>query len=148
MWIEAVINVALEIVSPVEPRAGSDEHAAAEPLGPVVPVWGAVVWSEIVVAIRANRFGSDIDSDLSPCGARNAQQSRDQDRKGKEFRMGHEFLLNPEKSNPNAKVAMTERDRNLRKQCANREHTSQLVHSPSDHGPTGCPKTDASSRET
>src|SRR5713101_6685340 len=53
MWIETVINVAVEVVGAVEPRACSDEHAAAEPLGPVVPVWRAVVWGEIVVAIRA-----------------------------------------------------------------------------------------------
>ncbi len=36
MWIETVIHVAVEVVSTVEPRAGSDEHAAVEPLGPVV----------------------------------------------------------------------------------------------------------------
>jgi hypothetical protein len=39
MWIEAVINVAVEVVGTVEPRAGSDEHAAAEPLRPIVSVW-------------------------------------------------------------------------------------------------------------
>jgi hypothetical protein len=93
MWIETVINVAAEVVGAVEPRAGSDEHAAVEPLGPVVPVWGAVVWGEIVVAIRANRGCSDIDRDLSGCRARNAQQSGNQDRKGKEFPIAHVFLL-------------------------------------------------------
>src|SRR5882762_10889268 len=41
MWIEAVIHVAVEVVGAVEPRAGSDEHAAVEPLGSVVPVWRA-----------------------------------------------------------------------------------------------------------
>jgi hypothetical protein len=30
--IEAVVNVTVEVVRTVEPRAGSDEHAAAEPL--------------------------------------------------------------------------------------------------------------------
>jgi hypothetical protein len=40
MRIETVINVALEVVGAVEQRAGSDENATAEPLGPVVPVWG------------------------------------------------------------------------------------------------------------
>jgi len=40
MWIETVINVAAEIMGAVEPRAGSDEHAAVEPLGPVVPILG------------------------------------------------------------------------------------------------------------
>ena len=75
MRIETVINVALEVVSTMEPRAGSDEHAAVEPLGPVVPVWRAVVWGEIVVAIRAIRFCSDIDGDLRMRRTRNAQQN-------------------------------------------------------------------------
>src|SRR5258708_5793379 len=73
MWIEAVINVAVEVVGAVEPRPGSDEHAAAEPLGPVVPVGGTVVWGEIVVAVRASRLCSDIDGDLSRRRAWDAQ---------------------------------------------------------------------------
>jgi hypothetical protein len=89
MWIEAVINMAVEVAGAVEPRASSGEHATAEPLGPVVSVWGAAVWSEIVVAIGANRFCSDIDRDLSGCRARNAQQSSNQGRKGNEFPAGH-----------------------------------------------------------
>ena len=36
--IEAVVYVTMEVVRTVEPRAGSDEYAAAEPLGPIVPV--------------------------------------------------------------------------------------------------------------
>jgi hypothetical protein len=67
MRIETVINVAVEVVGAVEPRADSDEHAAVKPLGPVVPVWRAAVWSVIVVAIRATRFCSDIDRDLRRC---------------------------------------------------------------------------------
>jgi hypothetical protein len=115
MRIEAVINVALEIVGPMEPRAGSDEYASAEPLRSVVSVWRAVVWGEIVVAIRANRFRSDIDRDLSGCRARNAQQSGNpQDRKGKKFPIGHVFLLIPRKSNPGAKVVATQRGSHLR----------------------------------
>jgi hypothetical protein len=110
MWIETVIHAAVEVVGAVEPRAGSDEHAAAEPLGPVVPVWRAVIWGHIVVAIRANRFCSDIDRDLGGCRAWNAQQSGDQGRKGKEFPIAHVFLLIPTKSNPGAKVEMAERD--------------------------------------
>jgi hypothetical protein len=109
MRIETVINVAVEVVGAVEPRAGSDEYAAAEPLGPVVPVWGAVVWGGIVVAIRANRFCSNIDRDLCMCRARNAQQNQNHGRKGKKFPITHEFLLASEKSNPSARVVMTER---------------------------------------
>src|SRR5713226_7244702 len=110
MWIETVINVAVEVVGTVEPRAGSDEHAAVEPLGPVVPVWRAAVWFEIVVAIRATRFCSDIDRDLRRCRARNAQQSRNQGSKGKKFPIEHKFLLTLERSKPDAKVVMTGRD--------------------------------------
>jgi len=109
MWIETVINVAVEVVGAVKPRADSDEHAAVKPLGPVVPVWRAAVWGEIVVAIRANRFYSDIDRDVRRRRARNAQQSRHQDRNNKKFQIAHKFLLTLEKSNPDAKVVMTAR---------------------------------------
>jgi hypothetical protein len=110
MRIEAVINVATEVVRAVEPGTGSDEHAAVEPLGPVVPVWGAVVWGGVVVAVRADRRCSNIDRDLCGCGAWNAQQSGKQDRKGKVFPITHKFLLTPEKGNPDAKVGMTGRN--------------------------------------
>ena len=56
MRIETVIDVAAEVVRPMKPGAGSDKHAAVEPLWPVISVWCAVVWSEIVVAIRTPRF--------------------------------------------------------------------------------------------
>jgi hypothetical protein len=109
-WIEAVINVAAEVVVAVEPRAGSDEHVAGEPFGTVVPIWGAVVWAEVVVAIRAIRLCSDIDGDLGGYRARDAQQSDNQDGKGKDFPIAHKFLLTLENSNPDAKIVMTGRD--------------------------------------
>jgi hypothetical protein len=124
MWIEAVINVAVEVVGAVEPRAGSDEHTAGEPLGPIVSVWGAVVWGRVVVAIRAHRLCSDIDGDLCTCRARNAQQSGNQGRKGKEFPIAHVFLLIPKKSNPGAKVVITERDSHPRQ--GQGEHTTHI----------------------
>jgi hypothetical protein len=110
MWIETVINVALEVVGAVEPGASSDEHAAVEPLGPVVPVWRAVVWCEIVVAVRASRFYADIDRDLRRWRARYAQQSRNQRSKGKKYPIAHEFLLPLVRSNPDSKVVVTGRD--------------------------------------
>jgi hypothetical protein len=72
MWIEAVINVAAEIVGAVEPRAGSDEHAAVEPLRAVVAIGGAVIWGEVVKAIGALWLWSDIDGDLGRCRLRDA----------------------------------------------------------------------------
>jgi len=89
MWVEAVINVAVEVVGAVEPRAGSDEDAAAEPLGAVVPVGGTIVWGMVEVAIRANRRRSDIDGNLSGRRARDAQQNDNQNGKSKEFAMTH-----------------------------------------------------------
>ena len=95
MWIEAVINVTAKVVGAVKPGAGSDEDSSAEPLGPVVPVWGAVVWGIVEVTIRANRRCSDIDGNLSGCRARDAQQNSSESEKGKGFPMVHKFLLTP-----------------------------------------------------
>jgi hypothetical protein len=89
MWIEAVINVAVEVVGAVEPWAGSDEDTAAKPLGAVVPVWGAVVRGVVEVAVRANRRRSDIDRNLGGRRAWDAQQSSYQAGKGKNFPMFH-----------------------------------------------------------
>jgi hypothetical protein len=65
MWIEAVINVAVEVVRTVEPRTGSDEHTAIEPLWPVVSVRSTVIRREVVVAVRAYWFRANVDGDLS-----------------------------------------------------------------------------------
>jgi hypothetical protein len=110
MRVEAIINVAVEVMPTMEPGAGSDEHAAVEPLGPVVTVRSAVVWREVVVAIRARRCWSDIDRDLRGCRARNAQHSGNQDGKNKKLPIAHVFLLVAEKSNPDAKVVRTQND--------------------------------------
>jgi hypothetical protein len=91
MWIEAVINGTPKIVGAMEPGASSDEDTAAEPVRPVVPVWGAAVWSIVEVAVWANRRCSDIDGNLSGCRARNAQQNNNQGGKGKEFPMVHKY---------------------------------------------------------
>jgi hypothetical protein len=104
MWIETVINVSVEIVSAVEPRAGSDEHPSIEPLGPIVSVWSTGVRGEVVVAIRAPRLGSDIDRDLGADRARCAQHGGNHGRKSKKFPIAHGFVLTAKKSNPGAKV--------------------------------------------
>jgi hypothetical protein len=75
--IETVIHVSVEVVRSVEPRAGSDEDTAGEPLGTIVSVWGTSVRGVVVVAIRARRLWPDIDGDLGAWRARNAQQSDD-----------------------------------------------------------------------
>jgi hypothetical protein len=85
MKIETVINVTMEVVRTVEPRAGSDEYATTEPLGPVVSVRSAVLWRVVVVAIRARRFGADVDRYLRGCRTRNAGQSGEHNGEGKNF---------------------------------------------------------------
>jgi hypothetical protein len=110
MWVEAVINVAVKVARTMKPGAGSDEHSAAEPLRPIVAVRGAIVRREVVVAIRADRTGSDIYGDLGGRRARDAQQSNGECEENKKFLMAHECLLTLEKGNPDAKVIMSRRD--------------------------------------
>src|SRR5271168_2314472 len=59
--VVVVIDVAVEVFGAVIPRAGTDEDAAAEPLGPVVPVGSTAVGSGVVVAVGA--VGRDTDGD-------------------------------------------------------------------------------------
>jgi hypothetical protein len=89
LWIEMVINIAVEVVRTAEPGAGSDEDASAEPLWPVVSVWSAVIRGIVEVTIGANRRCSDIDGNLSGRRARDAQQNANQDWKSKDFPMTH-----------------------------------------------------------
>jgi hypothetical protein len=103
MWIKAVINVTPELVGAMKPWASSDEHTAVEPLGPVVPIWGACVWGVVVVAIRASRLWPDIDGDLGRCRPRDTQKNRNQGKKGKDFPIAHKLLLTLETGTPDTK---------------------------------------------
>ena len=62
--VEVMIDMAVEMFWPMEPRSGSDEHAAYEPLGAVVPIGGTIVRRLLIVSVRANRGRSDIDRNL------------------------------------------------------------------------------------
>ena len=126
MRIEAIINVAAELVGTVEPRAGSDEYAAVEPLGTVVAIWGAGVRSVVVEAIRANRLCSDIDGDLGGCRAWDAQQRGNKGGKGKNFQIAHKLSLTLEKGNPNAKVVVDRKGLKLKEGFGKREHRPEI----------------------
>src|SRR2546425_13120805 len=95
----------------MEPRACSDEHAAAEPLGSVVPVRGARVGGIVVVPIRAGRLRSEIDRYLGGCGARNAQHGRNQGSKGKEFPIARGFSYTGERRSEERRVGKECRSR-------------------------------------
>src|ERR1700758_4864259 len=64
MRVKPVVNMAREVLRAVEPRAGSNKHAASKPIGPVVAVRRAVVWSVREVPIRARGRLSNADGAL------------------------------------------------------------------------------------
>jgi hypothetical protein len=65
LWVEAVVHMAVEAMRAMEPGASSDKDTTAEPLRPIVAVWGAVVWGVVEVAVRTDRRYPDIDIDRS-----------------------------------------------------------------------------------
>jgi hypothetical protein len=67
--IIGVIHVAVEVRGTVEPTTGTDEDAAVEPLRTVVTIGSAVIWGIVIVAIRAGRGSTDVDTNryLSLC---------------------------------------------------------------------------------
>jgi hypothetical protein len=63
--IEMVIYMAAKVSGAVKPWAGTDEDTAGEPFGTVVAVGSTGVRSEVIVAVRACRFGTELDVNLS-----------------------------------------------------------------------------------
>lgn len=64
--IEFMIDMAVEVVRTVEPRASADKYAACEPFRAVVSVRRAIVRRLFVVPIRANWRRANLDGNL--CG--------------------------------------------------------------------------------
>ena len=60
MRIEAVIHVAVETRSAVEPRSCTDKYAANEPIRPVVPIRSTVIWRVVEISIWTDGRRSDI----------------------------------------------------------------------------------------
>ena len=64
--VVAIVNVTVEAGTAVKPRSSSDEKAAIEPVGPVVPIGGAVVRSVVIVPIGASGRCANTNHHLSP----------------------------------------------------------------------------------
>jgi hypothetical protein len=64
MRVIAVIDVAVEAVRAVKPRAGADKQPAGEPIGAVVTVGSAVIGRIVEVPVGAYWRHSDVDGDL------------------------------------------------------------------------------------
>jgi len=79
--VETVIDVAVEALRTMKPRAGANEYAAGKPLRTVVAVRRAVVGRNVIVAIRALGRDSDADTYLglglgsSGCKAKRSNRS-------------------------------------------------------------------------
>jgi hypothetical protein len=62
-----IVDVAIEAVRTVIPRTRSYEHAAVEPIWPIVPVGRTTIGRIVVVPIRTNRRGSNANGNLGRC---------------------------------------------------------------------------------
>jgi hypothetical protein len=71
--IETVVDMAIKPMRAMEPGAGSEEHPANEPIRPIVAIRRAIIWSKVVVAIRAYRRRPDVDRYLRGRARRAAQ---------------------------------------------------------------------------
>jgi hypothetical protein len=63
MRIKAVVDVAVKAVRAVKPRASSNEYPAKIPIGPVITIRSTVIWSIVVVPVRAHGSRSDVYAD-------------------------------------------------------------------------------------
>jgi hypothetical protein len=59
-----VVNVAVKALRAMEPGSRAKEDAAREPFWPIIAVRSAVIWRNLVIAVRANRRRPDFDRDL------------------------------------------------------------------------------------
>ena len=62
--VVVVVNMAVEMFGAMEPRAGADKNSAAEPLGTVIAIRGALIGGIIEIAVRTDGCYSDADADL------------------------------------------------------------------------------------
>jgi hypothetical protein len=86
-----VIYVALEVFGAVIPRASANEHTIRKPFRAVVAVGSTTIRRVVIVTIRAFRWDSNVDADLSLCSGschREADSSHSKDRK--KFESVHE----------------------------------------------------------
>jgi len=88
--VKPVIDMAGEVVMAVEPGASSNKHAASKPIGPVVAVWRAVVWSVREVPIGAHGRHSNANGDLRRRRRRTAQHGYGENCENKSENFGHD----------------------------------------------------------
>jgi hypothetical protein len=85
--IETVIHMAAKVFIAVKPRASTDEDTAGEPFRTVVAVGSTGVRSEVVVAVWACGFGTEVDVNLSLCFGSGRREGNYGDSSGSESTM-------------------------------------------------------------
>jgi hypothetical protein len=74
-WIVAVVHMAVKAMWAMKPRSRAEEHAAHEPVRPIVAIGGAVIRCVVKVPVRAHRrySNTNADSDLGRCNGSSAE---------------------------------------------------------------------------
>jgi hypothetical protein len=93
MGIKPVVDMAVKAVRAVEPAASSNKHPVHKPIGPVVAVGCAVIWSVVEVPIGADRLHSEGDGDLGWRYPHTAEQGSCERGEGKGFDFEHNLSL-------------------------------------------------------
>jgi hypothetical protein len=91
MRIIAIIDVAVEAVRAVKPRASANEEAAGKPIGPIVAVGSAVIGSIVEVPIGAHGRDANIDGDLRGSYGNTADEGDCESGESKNLTVGHNF---------------------------------------------------------
>ena len=64
--MKMVVDVALEVVRAMKPRASANEDTTCKPFRPVVAVGSTTIRSSIIIPVGTFGGDSDVDADLSP----------------------------------------------------------------------------------
>ena len=67
MRVKAVVDVAVETMRAMEPRACAEKHPPNEPIWSIVAIRRTVIWGVVKVPVRANGRHSNTDGYLACC---------------------------------------------------------------------------------
>jgi hypothetical protein len=81
--IEVVVDMAIKPTRAMEPGAGPDEQPANKPIRPIVAISCAIIWSIVIIAIRAHRRRPDVDGYLRRRARKATQHGRREKKKPK-----------------------------------------------------------------
>jgi hypothetical protein len=62
--VVVIVDIAMEVLGAVKPRAGADKDAIGKPLGAIITVGSATVWRHIVITVRTSGGDTDANADL------------------------------------------------------------------------------------